>query len=260
MPDGFDKATGEVLAISDYQTSAEINEIFAALAKAQGDIRNATKDSANPHFKSRYADLASVSDACRGPLSKNGIAVVQVPHNDGHNIAVTTILGHASGQWISGKLAVAPAKWDAQGVGSVTTYLRRYALAAMAGVAPGDDDDGEAAVGRGDGNNRAEIAAPRPNTRKVAPQIPDGAVEMRTLQLAIKSEIDTADSLKELNDDMVRRGEDFTSADPKPGSDLAKLKASSETAYQFIMERANKKRGTFVAAPPKTNHSDHKVA
>jgi hypothetical protein len=149
------------LEIADYRTSDQVEAVFAALAKAQGEIRNAVKDSANPHFRSKYADLAAIVDACRKPLSENGIAVIQIPHNAGRDIGVTTILGHSSGQWISGRIAVAPAKWDAQSLGSVTTYLRRYSLAAMTGVAP-EDDDGEGAVGRADGNGQE--AAP-PQTR-----------------------------------------------------------------------------------------------
>lgn len=126
---------------AEYRTSPQINEIFGALAKAQGEIQNATKDSKNPHFNSKYAGLASIADACRAPLSKAGIAVVQTPFNADKDIGLTTIFGHASGQWISCTLRVAPTKWDAQSIGSVLTYLRRYSLAAMSGVAPADDDD-----------------------------------------------------------------------------------------------------------------------
>jgi hypothetical protein len=178
--DAHNPETGEVYeapAIYDYVISGEPGPLFDALAKAQGEIRNAAKDSQNPHFKSKYADLASVSDACRAALSKNGIAVVQVPHNDGRDIAVTTILGHSSGARISGKLKVQPAKWDAQGVGSVVTYLRRYGLAAMAGVASGDDDDGEA----GRGNGGEPMGAPGGRARnKPAPET-EATARARTL-------------------------------------------------------------------------------
>lgn len=131
-----------------YQCSGALDAFFAALAKAQGEIRNAAKDALNPHFKSRYADLASIAEACRAPLAKNGISVVQMPTNGGNAIKVTTLLGHASGQWMSSTISVSQTKLDPQAIGSAITYLRRYSLAAMAGVAPGDDDDGEAAMGR----------------------------------------------------------------------------------------------------------------
>jgi len=161
----YDQTTGEILGGLDIQMSAQVADLFAALAKAQAEIKGALKDSTNPHFKSRYADLASVVEACSGPLAKHGIARLQIPYSAGENIGVTTILGHSSGQWISGRLAVKPMKFDAQGAGSVVTYLRRYALAAMVGVAP-EDDDGEAAAGRGNGQEKTQIA---PATRAATP-------------------------------------------------------------------------------------------
>lgn len=127
--------------------SAEINEIAAALAKAQGKIEGAMKDKTNPHFRSSYADLASVWDACREQLSSNGLALVQTTDgNDPDRVTVVTTLLHTSGQWMRGRLTMRPTKADPQGVGSVITYARRYALAAMVGVAP-EDDDGNAASG-----------------------------------------------------------------------------------------------------------------
>lgn len=131
--------------------SEAINEIACALAKAQKAIKGAKKDSANPFFKSRYADLASVSDACREPLADNGIAVVQPPATlENGEVAVTTMLVHSSGQWMRETLSVKPKDDGPQAMGSVITYLRRYSLAAFAGVAP-EDDDAEAAEGRKDG-------------------------------------------------------------------------------------------------------------
>ena len=128
------------------QQSPEINKLAAALAKAQGQMDGAKKDSSNPHFKSKYADLSSVWDACRAALSSNGLAVIQMPGEcvDGR-VAMTTTLTHASGQWMRETLTIPLQKVDAQGYGSATTYARRYALAAFVGIAP-EDDDGNAAV------------------------------------------------------------------------------------------------------------------
>lgn len=128
-------------------TSDQINELAAALAKAQAEMGGAVKDSTNPFFKSKYADLASVREACNGPLTKNGIAVVQSPSLAGNVVSVRTILIHSSGQWISGDVSCAAKDDSPQAVGSAITYLRRYALQSFAGVAP-EDDDGEAAQGR----------------------------------------------------------------------------------------------------------------
>lgn len=126
--------------------SEQINELAAALAKAQSEIKDAAKDSANPFFKSKYADLASVWDACRTPLSKNNLSVVQTAETDAAGIVLHTLLLHASGQWISGTLCMTPVKSDPQGIGSCVTYARRYALSAMVGIAP-SEDDGNAATG-----------------------------------------------------------------------------------------------------------------
>lgn len=125
--------------------SESIKELAAALAKAQGDMKGAVKDSANPFFKSKYADLSSCWDACRGALSANGICVVQTPTMDEHGVAVETLLAHSSGEWITETLHMPVAKADAQGVGSAITYARRYMLTSFVGIAP-EDDDGNAAA------------------------------------------------------------------------------------------------------------------
>lgn len=128
------------------RTSAEIGALAEALAKAQGAIRTAEFDRVNPAFKSGYATLASVYHACRAALSTHGLAVVQALH-DGPNgrIGLTTRLLHASGQWMEATATVDPGKPGAQALGSAATYLRRYALVSLVGIATGEDDDGEAA-------------------------------------------------------------------------------------------------------------------
>jgi hypothetical protein len=133
------------------QTSEQINELAAALSKAQGAIVGAVKDSANPFFKSSYADLASVWDACRDQLAANGLCVIQTVTASDTGVAVTTMLAHSSGQWVKDTLPLNPKDGSPQAVGSAITYGRRYALAAIAGVAQ-IDDDGNAASGRGNGN------------------------------------------------------------------------------------------------------------
>ena len=120
-------------------------ELFAALADAQFQIENASKNAANPHFRSRYADLAEVLNTVRPVLAKHGLCVIQSTAFDGAMVSVETVLGHASGGSVSSVASCVPAKVDAQGVGAVTTYLRRYALAAIAGVAQEDDDGTSAA-------------------------------------------------------------------------------------------------------------------
>lgn len=126
------------------ETSCDIGSLVAALAKAQGSITGALKDSANPFFKSKYADLASCWDACRDALSSNEIAVVQGTSADDTGVTVTTTLAHSSGQWMRSSLRMVPKDSSPQGIGSAVTYGRRYGLTAMVGIAQ-IDDDGNAA-------------------------------------------------------------------------------------------------------------------
>jgi len=118
--------------------------LFAALAKAQAEVENATKGSVNPHFKSRYADLAEVLNTVRPVFSHYGLSILQSTSFDGTLVHVTTTVAHAEGGWASSCASCSPARIDAQGIGAATTYLRRYSLAAMCGVAQ-EDDDGNAA-------------------------------------------------------------------------------------------------------------------
>jgi len=120
--------------------------LFSAMAKAFPEIEGALKDSTNPHFKSKYADLTSVSLAIKPALAKHGLFYRQASHIMEGGVCVETFICHASGQEISCGQFYAPAtKNDAQGYGSAFTYARRYSLSAAFGVCP-EDDDGNAAV------------------------------------------------------------------------------------------------------------------
>ena len=119
--------------------SEQINELAAALAKAQGAMENAAKNKSNPHFKSRYADLAAVLDAIRAPLSSNGLSTVQTMHIGERCIVLRTMLLHSSGQYIATEYPIAM-MLKAQEMGAAITYGRRYSLAAIVGVAQDDDD------------------------------------------------------------------------------------------------------------------------
>ena len=125
------------------QQSESIANLAKALSAVQGKLTYAKKDSKNPFFKSNYADLESVWDACRDLLSSNGLAVSQFPglySELDKSMSLTTILTHISGEWISQEMSVPMSKPDAQGAGSCLTYMRRYALAAVVGVVQADDD------------------------------------------------------------------------------------------------------------------------
>jgi hypothetical protein len=128
--------------------SEKIDELAKALSKAQSVVSHAVKDSNNPHFKSKYAGLASVWEAIRQPLTANGLSVVQCLGSECQNVKCLTMLMHESGQFISSEFVMTPQQNTPQSVGSCATYLRRYSLMAMVGVAP-DDDDGNEATNRG---------------------------------------------------------------------------------------------------------------
>ena len=149
--------------------SEQIDSLAKALAAAQAQIQVAKRNQENPFFHNKYADLASVWAACREPLTKNGLSVVQtVELQDGASVLVTTLL-HESGQFIKSVQILNPVKNDPQGMGSAISYARRYGLAAIAGVAvDGEDDDAEAAVDR-----KNERPAPKPPQKKqeTAPQV-----------------------------------------------------------------------------------------
>ena len=112
-------------------TSEKIDLIAPALLAAQKEIENASKDAKNPHFRSSYASLGSVIEATKGPLNKNGIAVLQSLSEGNDGLYLSTRLLHSSGQWLEDTAYTPLPKADPQGVGSATTYLRRYSLAAL---------------------------------------------------------------------------------------------------------------------------------
>ena len=118
-----------------------MQQIATALVKAQRDFAPALKQSTNPHFRSRYADLAACVEAVIDALNSNGIALIQRTHDSDNGVAVETLLVHESGETLSGGILHVPAaKQDPQGYGSALTYARRYSLMAACGIAPEDDD------------------------------------------------------------------------------------------------------------------------
>ena len=143
------------------EMSATISELAKALCKAQGKMKHAIKDANNPFFRSKYADLASVVEASRPALVENGLSIVQFTEGN----VLHTMLLHSSGEWIRGHIELKPmrqvkdAGWveshDPQSYGSCITYARRYAMAAITGVAT-EDDDSNAATGRAAGQAAEE--------------------------------------------------------------------------------------------------------
>lgn len=151
-----------------FKTSDTTAKLDAELAKVQAKIKVAIKDSENPFFHSRYADLAAVWDACRGPLTEHGIFVSQwLLHSDDDRVHLLTRISCA-GEWMQAEWSIPTQKKDPQGFGAASTYARRYALAAALGVVADYDDDGNAASGNGSGGREV----PGAEFRQVDPDDP----------------------------------------------------------------------------------------
>lgn len=153
------------------QTPKTYAKIAAALAKAQSEMGKAQKSASNPHFRSKYADLASVADACIPALNANGIAVIQPTCDDDSGRYVKTIFIHGeSGEMLECRVPLIVQKNDMQGYGSAVTYARRYGLMGMAGIAP-EDDDGQAAA----------QAAPKQERKHPAPRFDSAGASSRII-------------------------------------------------------------------------------
>lgn len=123
--------------------SESIKEIATALAKFQGEVKNPNNTAVNPFLKNKYAPLNEILNVVRPILSKNGLSIVQDSSVQDGKVIITTYIFHTSGEWIeSSPLTLTPEKLTPQGVGSVITYGRRYALSALLGISSEDDDDG----------------------------------------------------------------------------------------------------------------------
>ena len=151
------------------KTSEQLNELADALAKAQGEIKNAKKDSKNPHFKNDYASLESVLDEVRPAFCKHGLSLFQSPRSDESGHWLDTRLLHKSGQWIEETMRLILFKVDMQGLGSAITYARRYSASALAGIHQ-TDDDAQAAVAKPLTASPAVINKPAQPTPAVAPK------------------------------------------------------------------------------------------
>ena len=161
------------------EKSDTTGELAKALAIVQSKLEGTKKDGTNPFFKMSYATLASVWDACREPLTSNGLSVVQTfsPHDE--NLTVDTTLLHSSGEWISGSLTLHLTKNDPQGAGSAITYGRRYSLAAIVGLSP-EDDDAEGAT------KREPAKATKKEPPKKNPEEPEVFATIRKYCTALK--------------------------------------------------------------------------
>lgn len=222
--------------------SEQINELAAALAKAQAKIESASKSARNPFYKSNYADLPAVWAACREHLSSNNLSVAQLTDTGEHGILLETVLMHSSGQWISSLYPVNPVKDDPQGLGSAITYARRYALMALVGiVADFEDDDGEKAMGR-EAPITYSASKPSqhetihgPSTLRASPPTGDNAKAKAWTMEAIAA---------------IRRasGEELKAWKRLNAKALEKLDATEPEMYQDVIDNFNARQGALESA------------
>lgn len=165
--------------------SESITTISPALVKAQALIEDAVKDSSNPAFRSKYADLSAVLTVIREPMAMNDLCVLQSPARAEGGVEVETLILHKSGEWISQSCFIPINKWDAHGTGSGITYGRRYGLMSIFCIGT-EDDDGNSAVERGPVPTKKVISPIKP-----APSAQDQAALMGKARAAAKEGVDS---------------------------------------------------------------------
>jgi hypothetical protein len=168
-----------------FNKSESIKEIATSLSGFQKEMEAVKKDSSNPFFKSKYADLSSIIAEIKAPMLKFGLSYSQFPTGENE---LTTILMHRSGEWLQGTFKITPDKNNPQGIGSAITYGRRYALGAILGIATEDDDDGEKAT---DHNKEDSLF------EKAKKAIDSATTKIRLEELRVKFEMNKALSEKE---------------------------------------------------------------
>lgn len=159
--------------------SPTLGALAAALAKAQGAMKPAKKDSENPHFRSKFADLASIREVAREPLAANGLAVMQRLTSTGTSVFITTHLIHASGEWVKDRCEWPVAQRTPQAMGSAITYGKRYAYSALLGIVAEEDDDGNAASapnGNTSSNGYHQAPKPTPAAKSSGPDAAERAI------------------------------------------------------------------------------------
>ncbi len=162
--------------------SEQVDKIIPALLKAQAKLEHASKDSSNPHFKSKYADLATVLDTCKPVLEEFKLGFTHQRESTELGEYLITTLWHETGQFLSSRSKLKPTKEDPQGYGSAMTYARRYDLSALIGLASEDDD----------GNAASAEPAPAKSYFK-------NAAERNTYTANIKQSFENSETADELN-------------------------------------------------------------
>jgi hypothetical protein len=189
------------------KTSEQTDKIIPAYIAASHSVGAVKKSATNPHFRSKYADLETVMDACSDTLKAHNLAIWQSV-NDDHMV---TRLYHVSGQWMEGYTPLILAKNDMQGLGSAYTYARRYGLMAIMGIAP-EDDDGNAAT----------------EAKKAEPKTQDAPQHVEAAKALIASSRKVTDNF----DKWLKEN----------AGKISEIKTASSMTYDYLMQRLNERR------------------
>ncbi|HSW65242.1 MAG TPA: ERF family protein [Dissulfurispiraceae bacterium] len=209
--------------------SETIASLATALSAAQGEMENASKNSLNPHFRSKYADLAEVINTVRPVLSKHGLSVMQFPSYSDGIVHVETVIAHTSGEWMSEKCSAPAQKQDPQGVGSAISYLRRYSLAAVCNLAQ-EDDDANAA-------SKAPKQAAKPMPAPATAQKPAPAPPVKNVQASLATLDDLASYYKEDSEEYILYDINEKIRKAKPGAErIDQLTDLTEAQAQWLIK------------------------
>ena len=231
--------------------------LAAALAKAQGEMQNATLNKTNPHFRSRYADLAAIRDAVTPALSKHGLSIMQFTRvADGGGLILVTRIAHSSGEAIEGDYPLPLIPDKPQAMGSAMTYARRYCLAAMCGIAAEEDDDGneaQATGGNGKPQHRPQTTAPKANAPQ-SQKAPD-APQRAGLDFGLPSKVAAADGLMAAGKAYVeclaacQEPADLDKLGVANAKMLSDMKAQNAEACERLMARISTRQGELRSDP-----------
>ena len=222
------------------ETSQTIGKISEALAKAQGQMRPSAFDAVNPHFRSKYATLTSIVEACRIALSSNNLAVIQGTSVDLDpvRVNVTTLITHSSGEFIKETLSLKPASDTPQAIGSCISYARRYGLSALIGAVSDEDDDANAANSPAAANNMNAANHTNTSTRTKLAVVKD------TTQVAAKT------NSTKVNDTQPAMAQNTTPANP----------SSAVTSIPSAAQAPSKEKLEIKPEPAKQQPQNTRVA
>ena len=218
----------------------ETDKLAAALAKAQGEMKNAPLNKVNPHFKSKYADLAAIRDATVPTLSKHGLSIAQFTRIAEPGLLLVTRLSHAEGGFIEGEYPLPMMIDQPQKMGSALTYARRYGWSAMCGIAADEDDDANAAQANGNGNGEHITPKPPKDSRSLDWKGPLNKTALQAKCREIVREIESCSDTDQL--DVFQDSPDVQAVAAQLRHDMPDWWDRDDSEFQGLFQRFNKRR------------------